>query len=153
MSALDVIFQMIAAGAGSCGFSLLFGIRRMDRIGICTAAGAAVWGIYLLAGLTGWGDLFMNCFAAFAGTVIAEVLARVMKAPATAFIAPAVIPLIPGGSLFYSMQFFVQGDKVAGGEKLLHTAAIAGVIAIGIYAASAIFRYVSSRVKKQGACQ
>lgn len=143
----DVIFQMIAAGAGSCGFSLLFGIRRIDRILICTAAGAAVWGVYLLAELTGWGSLFSNCFAAFAGTVIAELLARILKAPATAFIAPAVIPLIPGGSLFYSMQYFVQGDKVAGGERLLHTAAIAGVIAVGIYAASSVFRFVGSRRK------
>lgn len=143
----DVIFQMIAAGAGSCGFALLFGIRRIDRILICTAAGAAVWGVYMLAELTGWGGLFSNCVAAFAGTVIAELLARILKAPATAFIAPAVIPLIPGGSLFYSMQYFVQGDKVAGGERLLHTAAIAGVIAVGIYAASSVFRFVGSRRK------
>lgn len=145
---MDVILQMLAAGAGSCGFSLLFGIRRIDRMVICTAAGAAVWGAYLLAMLTGWGELFANFAGAFAGTVMAEVLARTLKSPATAFIAPAVIPLIPGGSLFYSMQFFVQGDKVAGGEKLLHTAAIAGVIAVGIYAASAVFRYISSRKKQ-----
>lgn len=148
---MNVIVQMFAAGAGSCGFSLLFHIRRIDRILICTAAGAAVWGVYLLAQLTGWGDLFANCFAAFAGTVIAEILARLLKSPATAFIAPAVIPLIPGGSLFYSMQYFVQGDKVAGGEKLLHTAAIAGVIAVGIYAASSLFRYIGIRMKKKNA--
>lgn len=145
MNVIDVLVQMLAAGAGSCGFSLLFGIRRIDRILICTAAGAAVWGIYLLAELPGWGSMFSNCFAAFAGTVIAEVLARILKAPATAFIAPAVIPLIPGGSLFYSMQYFVQGDKVAGGERLLHTAAVAGVIAVGIYTASALFRFIGSR--------
>ena len=145
---MNVILQMIAAGAGSCGFSLLFHIRCVDRILICTAAGAAVWGVYLLAMLTGWGDLFANCAAAFAGTVLSEVMARVLKSPATAFIAPSVIPLIPGGSLFYSMQYFVQGDKVAGGEKLLHTAAIAGVIAVGSYAASALFRYISSHRKQ-----
>lgn len=143
-----IISQLLSAAAGAGGFSLLFGIRRLDRFLISTIVGAAVWGIYLMITATGLSDLVGCCCAAFAGTVIAEVLARLCKAPATVFIAPSVIPLIPGGSLFYSMQFFVQGDRIAGGERLLHTAAIAGVIAIGIYAASAIFRFLSGYFRK-----
>ncbi|MDO4741005.1 MAG: threonine/serine exporter family protein [Eubacteriales bacterium] len=146
---MEMIGQMIAAGAGSCGFSLLFHIRKPSRIAICSVAGAVVWGFYLLSMHTGWGDLFANFVAAFAGTVLSEVLARLLKSPATAFIAPAVIPLIPGGSLFYSMEAFVQGDKVLGGERLMHTAAIAGVIAVGIYIASSIFRYLSPWMKRR----
>lgn len=144
---MNIALQLLAAAAGACGFSLLFRVRRLNRILICSASGASVWAIYLLITLAGASMLLGNFLAAFAGTVLAEILARKLKSPATSFIAPAVIPLIPGGSLFYSMEHFVQGNRAAGGAQLMQTAAIAGVIAAGIYAASALFRFFGTHRK------
>ena len=47
--------------------------------------------------------------AAFA-SIYAEAMARVEKAPATVFYIPALIPLIPGGSLYYTMSYAVLGQ-------------------------------------------
>jgi len=33
-----------------------------------------------------------------------------MKAPSTVFYIPTVVPLIPGGSLFYTMSYAVLGE-------------------------------------------
>ena len=47
--------------------------------------------------------------AAFA-TIYAETMARIKKAPATVFYIPTVVPLIPGGSLFYTMSYAVLSE-------------------------------------------
>ena len=47
--------------------------------------------------------------SAFAATY-AEVLARKLKAPATLFLIPAVVPLVPGSGLYYTISYAVQGD-------------------------------------------
>ena len=39
-----------------------------------------------------------------------EDMARVEKAPATVFYIPALIPLVPGGSLYYAMSYAVRSD-------------------------------------------
>ncbi|HEX3025801.1 MAG TPA: threonine/serine exporter family protein [Clostridia bacterium] len=40
--------------------------------------------------------------------VLSEILARVMKMPATIFMIPAIIPLVPGVGLYQTMMFLVQ---------------------------------------------
>ena len=45
-------------------------------------------------------------FAAFA----AEFLAKFIKAPVTVFLTPTILPLVPGSSLYYTIEAFFQGD-------------------------------------------
>ncbi|MBQ1965266.1 MAG: threonine/serine exporter family protein, partial [Clostridia bacterium] len=42
---------------------------------------------------------------AFSMSVYAGIMARVLKTPATTFITTSLIPLIPGGSLYYTMAY------------------------------------------------
>ena len=42
--------------------------------------------------------------------VYAEVVARIKRAPATVFYIPALVPMIPGGSLYYTMSYAVRSD-------------------------------------------
>ena len=65
-------------------------------------------------------------------TIYSEIWARILKTPATTVLMPTVIPLIPGGSLYYAMdaalrrdmpQFIVKGsggdrtcDRACGGD-------------------------------------
>ncbi len=137
---MKILLQILAAAGGSCGFSFLYRLRGL-KVLICSLCGASVWSIYLLiVHLTG-SDLLGYFVGAFFGTLLSEVLARTMKAPATVFISPSVIPLIPGGTLFHGMEYVVQGAMSIAGPILLHTAAIALLIASGVYAASIVFPY------------
>ena len=55
-------------------------------------------------------ELIQNLFPALAATVYAEIMARVVKAPATPILACSVISLVPGGKLYYTTYYFVVGD-------------------------------------------
>jgi len=70
-----------------------------------------VWGIYLFVfHLFSGGVLLSSLFAAAAGQLNAEILARIRKSPTTVFFIPAIIPLIPGGSLYRCMDAAVGKD-------------------------------------------
>ncbi len=87
-----------------------------------------------------FGTLFISVFA--------ELLARLRKMPATIFITPAVIPLVPGVGLYQTMRFFVYGDTAAGLEKCIETLSCAGVMAVAIALPSMVIRVgKSSRTK------
>ena len=101
-----ILLQLFSAFLGSFGFSLVFHVRPR-WLPLAGLGGLLGWGIYLLCG-TWWDGVFLpslvgSAFAAKNG----EVLARYMKAPAPTFFIPAVIPLIPGSSLYYMMSYGV----------------------------------------------
>ena len=61
-------------------------------------------------------------FAALGVTVYSEIGARVLRMPVSVIYSPAIIPLIPGGHLYYCMRGFVtdsHADFVKYGSMLL----------------------------------
>ena len=104
-----VVSQLLSAFVGALGFALIFGMRR--RYLFAASLGALLgWGIYLLVE---WllGSTFLPSLAAAAFALsYSEIMAKALKAPATLFVIPAIIPLVPGGSLFYAMSYAVHGD-------------------------------------------
>ena len=67
-------------------------------------------------------------------------MARCFKAPATIFLLAALMPMVPGGGIFYTMEHCINGDTAAFLETGLHTLAIAGSLAMGILVVSALAR-------------
>ncbi len=103
----DVLLELGTAFIGSLGFAMLFNVRRQFWIP-GALGGLLSWGIYLL-GTTQTYGVFMSCLVASAfAALYAEVLARVLKAPATIFFIPSIVPLIPGSTLYYTMSYAVQ---------------------------------------------
>lgn len=77
---------------------------------------------------------------AAAGTLYAEILARIVKTPVTVFVITSVIPMVPGGALYYTMLGLLQGDKATFVDRGLYTLSAAGAMALGIFAATMLFR-------------
>ena len=126
-----IIVQLATAFLGSGGFSLLFGLRRRYLV-LASLGGMLGWVIYLL--VDAWlhiGFLSYLLAAAF-GVVYAEVLARRLKTPATLFVIPAIVPLVPGSSLYAAMRCAVRGDMNAAREFGSQTLEYALAIAAGI---------------------
>jgi len=71
-------------------------------------------------------------FASLAIAVLSEAVARIQHAPATIFASVAVIPLVPGGSLYQTMFYIVQNDYNLAVSKGVETILIAGCIALAI---------------------
>ena len=106
----SIVVQLITAGIGSLGFSLMFNVRK-SLLPWAVLGGIIDWGIYLYAASLFGGNVFLSSVvAAVFATIYAEAMARFRKAPATIFYIPTVVPLIPGGSLFYTMSYAVLGQ-------------------------------------------
>ena len=76
-----------------------------------------------------WGQAFLTAFAA-------EIFARVFKAPTTVFLLPGCIALVPGGTLYYTMNNLLSQNYVEAGKYLLTTVVVGVAIGAGIILAS-----------------
>ncbi|MBE7005246.1 MAG: threonine/serine exporter [Ruminococcaceae bacterium] len=129
----EIAVQLTAAFLGSLGFSLVFGLHRRYLFA-ASAGGAMAWGVFLAA--QAWlGTDFLPCLIASAFAVLySELMARRLKTPATLFAIPSVLPLLPGGSLYYAMSHAVRGEldeaRAFGTKTLLYALAIAAGISI-----------------------
>lgn len=135
----DMILQLATAFVGSLGFAMLFHVKK-DRLLLASLGGLLAWGVYLLMGQVSDQEVVRYFVASVALTVYAETLARLVKCPATLFIVTASIPLIPGGSLYRTMQYFMMNDLEAFSFQALTTVLLAVAIAVGMLVPTAIFQ-------------
>lgn len=136
-----IIIQLATAFVGSLGFALLFRVKR-ERLLLASLGGLLAWGVYLLMGLVTDQEVVRYFVASVALTVYAEILARLVRCPATLFIVTASIPLIPGGSLYQTMQYFMQNDLEAFSRQALTTVLLAVALAVGMLFPTAIFQLI-----------
>ena len=61
--------------------------------------------------------------------------------PSQAALLVALFPLVPGGGIYYTMEYCVSGNQIAFGQSLVHTLAVAGALALGIVLISSLFRF------------
>ena len=110
VSITEGIIHLVTAGFGALGFSLIFNVRR-ELLPAAAFGGLLDWGVYMMAEwFFGSGVFLPSVVSAAFASIYAEAMARVEKSPATVFYIPALIPLIPGGSLYYTMSYAVLGQ-------------------------------------------
>ncbi|MBQ8911725.1 MAG: threonine/serine exporter family protein [Clostridia bacterium] len=136
------LWMILMGGVGAIGFSVLFGAHP-KRLLFATLAGMICTSAYMLVDglsfLSGFGGLFLASLAGGAAcTLYAEIMARVLKTPATVFLIPGLIPMVPGGSLYYTMAFLVQGDQATAAQKGIDTLCVCLGISAGIVIMSVI---------------
>lgn len=130
---MDQFIQLLAAGAGSLGFALLFNTRGVQLVW-ATLGGFLSWGVYLAAYALWPSDPACYFLAAVVLTIYAEIMARLRKTPATVYLVAGTIPLIPGASLYRTMSSAVSGDAQAAFRYGVTTLLLAAAIAAGILA-------------------
>ena len=136
---MEGILQVLCAGLGTWGFALLFHVQR-KHILTASLGGALSWLCYLISEGLG-ADVFLSTLlASLVICLWSEGMARIKKAPANVFLIPGIIPLLPGGHLYYAMQGIVFSDQQIFLEHGMTVALIAVGIAGGILAASEIVR-------------
>ena len=67
-------------------------------------------------------------------------MARIRKYPAISYLVVSIFPLIPGASVYYTMNYAVRGEMDRFAEQGMHTIAIAGLMAVGIILVATVFR-------------
>ncbi len=137
---LSYIIQIVSASLGAVGFALLFNLRK-NKVPYVMVGAAAGYFIYLLLMHFTSNTFLSNMIAAMFCTVLAEFYARWRKAPSTLFMMSHIMPLVPGGTLYYTMRSMVLQDQEACAYYGTETALAATGIAVGILAVTSI-RYI-----------
>lgn len=124
--------QLPAAFVGTMGFSALFGTPRKHYID-CALAGTAGWAVYLLLASAGPTHVVGAAFlGALAVAVMAHLLAVTRRCPVTVFLICGIIPLVPGGGIFWTAYYIITNQlrlaATTGFTALKVTIAIAGAI-------------------------
>lgn len=138
---MTYLIQLITAFTGSLGFGIVFKIPR-ERLLPAALGGLLAWGVYLALGPVMPQDVPRFFVASVVLTIYSEILARVLKCPTTVFLVIASIPLIPGGSLYRTMNYFMKGDFAACSVQGLSTLLLAVAIAVGMLFPMAVFQLV-----------
>ena len=71
-----------------------------------------------------WGAVFASAYS--------EIMARIRKYPAISYLVVSIFPLIPGAGVYFTMNYAVRGEMGLFASKGMYTAAIAGLMAVGI---------------------
>lgn len=134
--------QCICAWIACMGFAILFNIHGPGML-ICAVGGMLAWGVYCVVLEVAGNDIPAYFWSAIFSSVYAETMARIRKYPAISYLVVCIFPMIPGAGVYYTMNYAVQGEMELFASKLMHTVAIAGIIAVGILFGSTVFRMYS----------
>lgn len=131
--------QLLACAVGCMGFSILFNIHGPGSL-LCVLGGVIAWAVYSIVLYVTGSDLAGYFWAALAASLYSETMARIRKYPAISYLVVSIFPLIPGASIYYTMNFAIRSNMGDFASKGTHTIAIAGVIAVGVLLISTTFR-------------
>lgn len=142
------IIQIITGFVGSCGFAILFNVRGKKMIA-AVLGGLLSWLAFVLLKYVNESEALRYFFVAFGISLYSEVLARKLKTPAGTFLMTALIPLIPGGSLYYTMAAVFEGNVEHFATKAVGTLSLSAALALGIVLASALAKIVQNAMHRR----
>ena len=106
---------------------------------LASLGGALGWFVYLLCSPV-QNDILQFFLGTVALSIYSEIMARVEKTPVTGYLLVALLPMVPGGGIYYTMEYCIIGNTDMFLETGLHTLGIAGALAMGILLVSSFVR-------------
>ena len=137
------MIQIISGFIGGLGFAIVFGVRRRYLPYIAVNAGLS-WAVYLLVDSL-LGAFAANVVSAAFCSLVAAALAPRLRVPKIVLQMPATVPMIPGGSLYYTMFYLFSGDGANAGRYLLSTAKAIFGMAVGFAIVSVCLQTMEER--------
>lgn len=143
-----MVGNLLTALFSTVGYCLLMNVP-VKKIIPASVGGMLSWLLYLLLK-----DQVASVFyllvlvGAFAATY-SEIAAKLAKTPATLFLLPALIPLVPGGSAYYAMLGLVQNRF----DDMRRYALLTGQWAVGLAAGIcvvAVIRQIGQYMQRYG---
>ncbi|EOR27275.1 membrane spanning protein [Clostridium sartagoforme AAU1] len=132
-----MIIEILSAFIASFAFGIVFNIKGKNLF-FSALCGALGWFIYKFSLRLGVSDTTSLFLAAVGLSIYSEVFARILKTPVTTFVIAALIPLVPGGGMYYTMVEAITGNVMKSLETGIKTLASAGALALGIILVSTV---------------
>ncbi|HHY24801.1 MAG TPA: threonine/serine exporter [Clostridiaceae bacterium] len=132
--------QIILAFFGSLAPSIFFNTSRKNLVW-AGLSGVTGWILYIFV-LNTTGDAVLSVFAgSLAIGMYSEIMARILKTPATIYSLSGIFPIVPGVPAYNTIEYLVKNDLINAASTGIETIASAGAIAFGIMLMSAAFRF------------
>lgn len=144
----EIVIQIAMGALGSVGFGFIFHLRH-KLFPYVILGGVISWGGYLFFSRFIPGVLVPSILASACCSLYCEIVARVIRTPATALFLPSIIPLVPGGGLYYTMAALVQNDGEGFRTYGKSTLLFALGIALGSAVISAVFFVIRKAQNKE----
>ena len=135
----NLLVECIGSFIGCLGFAILFNIHGFGGV-LCTLGGVTTWIIYSFTLQYTGSEILGYFFGSVFSAVYSEIMARVRKCPTIAYLVVSIFPLIPGAGVYYTMNYAVRNNMELFASRGMFTAAIAGVMAVGILLVSTSVR-------------
>ena len=96
-----------------------------------------------------WSQYVLPCLCAFAGCIGFTLVFNIHgPGKLIAGCGGALLPLVPGGGIYYAMGYCLEGDTEQFLSALLGTLGMAAALAVGVILASSLFRAVFPRLAR-----
>lgn len=126
-----MIFDLCTALFSTVGYCFLMNVPSR-KIVPASVGGMLSWGLYLLLKDRVQSVFYLLVLVGTFAASYSELAAKIAKTPATVFLLPALIPLVPGGSAYYAMLALVQNQFAIMRQYALVTAQWAMGLSAGI---------------------
>lgn len=143
----DILIEILAAFAGTVGYGALFNVRGKKLL-FAGLGGMCGWIIYLLLNTFIPNEIICCLIVAVITSAYSEILARILKTPASTFYIATLMPLIPGSALYYSINAVVGGDMQGFIHHISRTVEFAAALSAGIIVANTIARNIKLKKNK-----
>ena len=144
------IVQIFAGFVGSIGYGVLFNLRG-KRLVWGAIGGLLSWSIFVLLSLFISNEIINYFFVSVLISIYAEIFARILRTPTTPLIITSLMPLIPGGSHYYTIAAVFNESLDVFFEKAFYTLKLAAALALGVIVVLAAWRFVSAKPLKKEA--
>lgn len=139
---MELIKLIVTGTLGALGFAVFFNIKP-KHVPFAAIGGAIATLVYALIDMAGINLFVSNFVATLVCVIYSTFMARALKTPSMVFITASIIPLVPGGSLFYTMSNLILGNSAAARLYGLNTMQVALGIAGGIVIESLILSIIT----------
>lgn len=143
-----MILETIISTLATLGFGIMFNIGKKHLL-FASLGGGLSWFVYRILEQNSFSGVLAMFISAVIFSIYSEICARVFKTPVTTFVVCALIPLVPGSSIYYTMYEGVLGHINASMNMLTNTLSSAGALALGILFVSTITKLIFAKHKKQ----
>ncbi|WP_294401826.1 threonine/serine exporter family protein [uncultured Clostridium sp.] len=141
-----MIIQIFVSFIASLGFGIIFNIKGKNLI-FAALGGGLSWFCYLCFNRQNMSDVLAFFLSSVIFSIYSEICARVLKTPVTTIVICALIPLVPGAGMYYTMYETITGNVSGAIELGLTTIANAGSLALGVIFVSTITRQIANLKK------
>ncbi|MGL4391993.1 MAG: threonine/serine exporter family protein [Fusobacteriaceae bacterium] len=130
-----VFLKSIMAIIATLCFGIIFNVRGRKHF-YSGLGGGIAWFVFDSLKFAKLQEVACYFIASMVLSIYCEFMAKKLKSTVTVFLVPALIPIVPGGGVFYTLFYIVQKNNVAFMEKGIETFLFAGALTFGILVVS-----------------